>query len=67
MPYPSNRRSEFDRRFNDFDSDFDNFDKALKRGFAAMLVWWVVCAVLGIALTVTLIWGVIQVVQALTS
>ena len=56
MSYPSPDRRRFD----------DDFDKNFKRMAGAMMVWWVICAVLGIALTVTLIWGIVQVVQALT-
>lgn len=53
----------FDRDFDRFEQNFDrNFNRAVKVG----VVWWVICAVLSLALTAVVIWGIVMLVLHFT-
>ena len=44
----------------------DSFDKTFNRMSRGIVVVWVIGALCSIALTIAIIWGIVQVVQALT-
>jgi quinol-cytochrome oxidoreductase complex cytochrome b subunit len=53
---------KFDRRL---DTNFeDNFDKAFNRMTKGIVVLWVVGALVSVALTIAVIWGIVQIVGA---
>ena len=60
--------NQFDNRFNRrLDRNFeDDFDKTFNRMTKGIVAVWVVAALCSLALTVAIIWGIVEVVQALT-
>lgn len=51
---------------DEFDKLFNNTAKVANKGFKVIIAMWILGAVVGLALTITIIWAIVEVVQHFT-